>query len=133
MQSSVFFSILIREILKKETNILRHFYWSWTRLVGETGYEHQLKTKRPVLLNIELSVPSGKNLVDDFTTEVGCRINFYKTKNFYFTAKAQVYSDSTKTIMWAYKTLLLKYWQPAAIITIKEKLITRIDDANGLL
>lgn len=58
-------------------------------LVFGAGYGYQLKTKKPIILNIEFSTPSGNNLSDDFKTKLGGQVNLYKTKDFYFTAKAQ--------------------------------------------
>ena len=58
-------------------------------LVYGAGYGYQVKSKKPIILNVEFSVPSGENLLDDFKTKIGGQIRFYKFRNFHFTAKAQ--------------------------------------------
>jgi hypothetical protein len=58
-------------------------------LVFGVVYSYKLKTKRPIFLNIECSIPSGENLIDDFKTKLGGQIALYKIKNFHFIAKAQ--------------------------------------------
>ena len=58
-------------------------------LVYGAGYGYQVKSKNPIILNVELSVPSGENVADDFKTKIGAQIRLYKLGNFHFTAKAQ--------------------------------------------
>lgn len=58
-------------------------------LVFGVGYGYQLKTKKPIILNIEFSMPSGENVIDDFKTKLGGQIALYKIKNFHFIGKAQ--------------------------------------------
>lgn len=53
------------------------------------GYGYQLKSKIPIVLNLEHSVPSGKNLPDDFKTKIGGYIRLYEINNFQFSAKVQ--------------------------------------------
>lgn len=53
------------------------------------GYGYQLKSKIPIVLNIEHSVPSGKNLSDDFKTKIGGYIRLYEINNFQFSVKVQ--------------------------------------------
>ena len=53
------------------------------------GYGYLLKTKLPVLLNAEFSVPAGNNLIDDYKSKLGAQINLYKTDNVFFAAKLQ--------------------------------------------
>jgi hypothetical protein len=58
-------------------------------LVFGAGYGYQLKSKRPIILNAEFSIPSGENMFDDFKTKLGGQINFYQLKSFHFTGKVQ--------------------------------------------
>jgi hypothetical protein len=53
------------------------------------GYGYQLKTKRPIVLNVEYSFPSGNNLFDDFKIKTGGQIRWLKSGNFYFSSKLQ--------------------------------------------
>jgi len=53
------------------------------------GYGYQLKTKLPVLLNVEYSQAAGENLFDDFKTKIGGQIRIYEIDHFHFTAKVQ--------------------------------------------
>jgi len=48
------------------------------------GYGHQLATKMPVVLNLEYSFPSGKNLTDDFKSKIGGKVRLYEIINFQF-------------------------------------------------
>jgi len=50
-------------------------------------YGYQLRSKMPGIMVLDLSVPSGDNLVDDFKTKIGGYIRFYQVKNFQFSAK----------------------------------------------
>lgn len=58
-------------------------------LTAGAGYGYQLKSKIPIVLNIEHSVPSGKNLSDDFKTKIGGYIRLYEINNFQFSVKVQ--------------------------------------------
>ena len=58
-------------------------------LVYGAGYGYQVKSKMPLQLNVEFSVPSGENVADDFKTKIGAQIRLYKLGNFHFIAKAQ--------------------------------------------
>jgi len=51
------------------------------------GYGYQLKTKFPIVLNLEHSQPAGEDIFDDFKTKIGGQIRIYQIKNFHFTAK----------------------------------------------
>jgi hypothetical protein len=53
------------------------------------GYSYKTKIKFPLLLNVEYTSASGKNLFDDFKTKTGLKINWYKTGSFYFSSKIQ--------------------------------------------
>lgn len=58
-------------------------------LVYGAGYGYQVKSKMPLILNVEFSVPSGDNLLDDFKTKIGGQIQICTLRNFHFIAKAQ--------------------------------------------
>lgn len=58
-------------------------------LVFGGGYAYQLKSKKPIFLNIDLSLPSGENTFDDFKTKIGGQMNYYQSKHFHFSAKVQ--------------------------------------------
>lgn len=52
------------------------------------GYGHQFKTRLfPIVVNIDYSFPSGKNLTDDFKTKFGVQIRWVEYKNFHFSTK----------------------------------------------
>ena len=53
------------------------------------GYGYQLKSKFPILLNVEHSFPSGRNLSDDSKTKIGGTIRVYEVNNFQFSARIQ--------------------------------------------
>jgi hypothetical protein len=46
------------------------------------GYGYHLRTKLPVLLNIEFSSPAGENLLDDYKTKIGGQVRLYRINNF---------------------------------------------------
>jgi hypothetical protein len=46
------------------------------------GYGYQLNWKLPIVLNAQLSIPAGKNLVDDFKSKLGGQVRAYKSGNF---------------------------------------------------
>lgn len=48
------------------------------------GYGYQFNSKMPVLLNLEYSFPSGKNVTDDFKSKTGVKIRLYQIKNIQF-------------------------------------------------
>lgn len=52
------------------------------------GYGYHLKTRFPVVLNIEHSMPFGENLADDFKTKIGGQANVIRANNFLATVKA---------------------------------------------
>jgi hypothetical protein len=56
-------------------------------LICGVGYSYQLKSKIPVLLNLDFSAPSGDNEVDDFKTKAGAQIRIYHSGNFYLSGK----------------------------------------------
>jgi hypothetical protein len=53
------------------------------------GYSYKIKSKLPTVLNIEYEAPAGENLIDDFKTKTGAKINWYHSGNFYFSSKIQ--------------------------------------------
>lgn len=53
----------------------------------DIGYGYKLKTKKPVLLNIDYSFPFGNVLFDDFKTKLGGQFEIAKVKNFFSTIK----------------------------------------------
>jgi len=53
------------------------------------GYGYQLKTKLPIVLGVEYSLPSGKNIADDFKTKVGGQIRWVSVGDFQFSTKIQ--------------------------------------------
>lgn len=53
------------------------------------GYGYQLKSKMPIVLNVEHSFPAGKKMTDDFKTKIGGYIRLYEINNFQFSAKIQ--------------------------------------------
>jgi hypothetical protein len=45
------------------------------------GYAYQLKTKVPIMLNTNFSIPSGERLLDDFKTKIGGQILLLNKSN----------------------------------------------------
>ncbi len=58
-------------------------------LTAGLGYGYQLKTKIPIIINVEYSMPFGENLIDDNKTKLGIILQFAKAGNFLFTGKVQ--------------------------------------------
>ena len=58
-------------------------------LVAGVGYGYQLKTKMPVVLLADYSMPFGENLLDDHKAQIGAIIKFARIGDFHFTAKIQ--------------------------------------------
>src|SRR5436189_4762442 len=50
-------------------------------------YGYQLESKIPVILVLDLSVPSGEKLVDDFKTRIGGYIRLCQVDNFQLSGK----------------------------------------------
>ncbi|PKB18779.1 hypothetical protein [Flavobacterium sp. 5] len=44
------------------------------------GYGYRVKSKLPVVLNAEFSVPSGNKLLDDFKTKIGAHVKVFEIK-----------------------------------------------------
>ena len=55
--------------------------WDYSTLVG-IGYGQKLKTKLPILLNIEYSFPFGNTIFDDFKTKLGGQAEVLHMDNF---------------------------------------------------
>ncbi|MBA4851014.1 hypothetical protein [Emticicia sp. BO119] len=53
------------------------------------AYHCQLKTTLPIVVGAEYSIPSGKNLVDDFKTKVGGTIRWISIGDFQFSTKVE--------------------------------------------
>lgn len=60
--------------------------WDFGSTIG-VGYGAKLKTKLPVVLNTEFSLPLGKNLLDDFKVKVGGQTELFRLGNFSGTLK----------------------------------------------
>ena len=58
-------------------------------LVAGVGYGYQLKTKMPIVLLADYSMPFGENLLDDHKVKMGATIKFARIGDFHFTAKIQ--------------------------------------------
>jgi len=56
-------------------------------MVSQMGYAYQLKSKNPLWLSIDYSLPFGKNLLDDNKTRIGIQMEVFKRNNFMLTAK----------------------------------------------
>jgi len=58
-------------------------------LVYGLCYGYQIKSKKPVILNVELSIPSGENIFDDYKAKIGGQAKLYQIKNFHLIGKVQ--------------------------------------------
>ena len=58
-------------------------------LVAGLGYGYQLKTKMPVVLTADFSMPFGENLLDDHKAKLGATFKFAKIGDVHFTGKVQ--------------------------------------------
>lgn len=56
--------------------------------VAGVGYGQLLKTKLPVVLNVEYSAPFGNKIFDDFKTKLGGQTEILKLNNFSVSVKA---------------------------------------------
>ncbi|HEX7845027.1 MAG TPA: hypothetical protein VF476_04440 [Chitinophagaceae bacterium] len=52
------------------------------------GYGYHFNTKMPLVLNVEYSMPAGKDIFDEMKTKIGGQLNIVHTNNFYTTVKA---------------------------------------------
>src|SRR3712207_2730634 len=59
--------------------------WDYGMVAG-IGYGQKLRTKLPVVLNIEYSSPFGKTVFDDFKTKLGGQTAFLKINDVYVSA-----------------------------------------------
>lgn len=46
------------------------------------GYGYHVKSKLPIVLNAEFSIPSGNKFLDDFKTKIGAHVKLYEINNF---------------------------------------------------
>jgi hypothetical protein len=53
------------------------------------GYNYQLRSKFPILLGVEYSLPSGNDLADDFKAKIGGQMRFAIVNDFHFSARIQ--------------------------------------------
>lgn len=58
-------------------------------LIMGAGYGYQLKSKVPIVLDVQYSFPSGKNVFDDFKTKMGALVRIYQTGNIHYSMKIQ--------------------------------------------
>jgi hypothetical protein len=58
-------------------------------LIVGGGYGYQLKSRIPIVLNVEFSFPTGDKLSDDFKSKIGGYIRLYEVGDFKFSAKIQ--------------------------------------------
>jgi hypothetical protein len=56
------------------------FGWDYS-VSYNIGYAYQVQTKVPLLLNANFSIPSGKNLMDDFKTKIGGQVVLLNNAN----------------------------------------------------
>lgn len=52
------------------------------------GYSYQLKSKMPLLLSAEYSMPFGEKPLDDLKTKIGAQLNLIRSDYFFATIKA---------------------------------------------
>jgi hypothetical protein len=52
-------------------------------------YGYRLKSRIPILLTLEGSIPSGENLTDDFKTKIGASFRLYQSGHFQVAGKIQ--------------------------------------------
>lgn len=71
-----------RHILSLQTG------WDYGIVFG-AGYGYQLKSKWPIVLGVEYSFPSGKNLVDDFKSKIGGQVRIVRMGDFQLAARIQ--------------------------------------------
>jgi hypothetical protein len=55
-------------------------------LVFGAGYGYHFNLTLPVIMNLEYSFPSGKNVTDDFKSKIGAKIRLYQLNYFQFSA-----------------------------------------------
>ncbi|MEO8147302.1 MAG: hypothetical protein ABI723_06685 [Bacteroidia bacterium] len=76
-----------RSLSDEQTNLINlNVGWDYSSTIG-IGYGHKLKTKIPIVVNGEFSMPFGNNLLDDFKTKLGGQAELLKVGNFSATAK----------------------------------------------
>ncbi len=58
-------------------------------LVSGFGYGYQLKTKNPIVLITDFSMPFGEDFLDDHKAKLGATFKFAQVGKFHFTGKVQ--------------------------------------------
>ncbi|MFN3667563.1 MAG: hypothetical protein ACK4S0_15480, partial [Sediminibacterium sp.] len=67
--------------LKKSRHIISAgMGWDYSISYG-FGYGYQMKTKIPLILSANFSIPSGENLLDDLKTKIGAQMMLWNTPN----------------------------------------------------
>lgn len=61
--------------------------WDYATSLG-VGYAYQLKTKMPMVIGAQFSIPAGNNMTDDFKAKVGGQVRVLKSGNFLATVMA---------------------------------------------
>lgn len=62
--------------------------WDYAMTYG-IGYGYRLKTKIPLIIGAELSLPAGEDLLDDFKTKTGLQAEVFRHNHFSATVKVQ--------------------------------------------
>lgn len=66
----------------EHTNILNlEVGWDYAASVG-LGYSYIIKTRVPLALNVQITIPAGNDLLDDYKIKLGGQARVYKTGNF---------------------------------------------------
>ena len=82
--------VILWNSLKKEYKHILNTNLAWDYGINYgVGYAYQLKFKCPILLDVEFSVPSGKNLLDDYKTKMGGQVKLHEYQNFILAIKIQ--------------------------------------------
>ncbi len=82
-------SINWRNLNKTQKHILSVNMGIEYGLILGAGYGYQLKSKRPIVLDLQYSFPAGKNVFDDFKTKMGALVRIYQTGNIHYAVKIQ--------------------------------------------
>jgi len=62
-----------------------HAGWDYAIVYG-VSYGYQIKSKMPILLNVDFSIPAGEKVLEDFKTKIGAQFRLYKINHFQFSA-----------------------------------------------
>lgn len=75
-------------IQKEQKHIINvNIGWDYATSLG-VGYAYQLKSKMPMILGAQFSIPAGSNLTDDFKAKIGGQVRVVKSGNFLATVMA---------------------------------------------